>query len=97
MVYTHRVFIAVSPVDIHFEIYFYISLFASVPFIILSLTSVLKDISDRFKKGCFVAFVLLVISAILFVMFYPVISGFVTDRAYVLNVLKWFDSWILCF
>lgn len=71
--------------------------FASVPFIIISLTSVLKDISDRFKKGWFAAVVLLAVSAVLFIMFYPVISGFTVDRAYVVNILKWFESWILCF
>lgn len=71
--------------------------FASVPFIILALASVLRDISERYKKGFTVTIVLLATSALLFLAFYPVISGFVTDRAYVLGVLKWFESWILCF
>ncbi|MBE6719004.1 MAG: phospholipid carrier-dependent glycosyltransferase [Ruminococcaceae bacterium] len=71
--------------------------FASVPFIVLALVYVLKMISDKYKKGRIVTIVVLAIAFVLFCMFYPVISGSVTSRSYVMNVLKWFESWILCY
>ncbi len=71
--------------------------FASVPFIILALVWVLKKIADRFKYGWVAAAVLIAAAAVLFVMFYPVISGAVCGRGYVLNILSWFKSWNLCY
>lgn len=71
--------------------------FASVPFLILMLVSALKALSERMRYGYVLTVVLLVGAAGLFVMFYPVLSGAVVDRGYVLNVLSWFDSWILCY
>lgn len=71
--------------------------FASVPFIILALVYVIKSISDRFKWGTLAGWSLALAAMVLFLMFYPVISGSVTDRDFVLNVLSWFDSWKLCF
>lgn len=32
---------------------------------------------------------------VLFIMFYPVISGKAVDPSYVQKYLKWFDSWVL--
>ena len=71
--------------------------FASVPFIILALVYILKMLSDRFKWGKGVTVALLCGAFVLFIMFYPVISGNITSRDYVMNVLKWFESWILCY
>lgn len=71
--------------------------FASVPFIILALVFVLKNISEKFKKGRIITLIIILISIMLFFMFYPVISGCITSRGYVLKILTWFDSWILCF
>ena len=71
--------------------------FASVPFIILALVYILKMLSDKFKFGKYITIGLLVAAGILFIMFFPVISGNVTSRDYVMNVLKWFEGWILCY
>ena len=69
--------------------------FAAVPFIILALISVLGSAERyhlHFKR---VAAVLLIGSAVLFVMFYPVLSGYTIDRSYVMQALTWFPQWIL--
>lgn len=71
--------------------------FASVPFVILALTAVLKMVSERYRIGRLAAPVLLCGAAVLFVLFYPVLSGYLADRGYVLNLLTWFDSWTLCY
>ena len=71
--------------------------FASVPFIILALTATLKMLAERFKPCKAMAPALLVTALVLFVLFYPVISGCVADRGYVLQLLTWFDSWKLCY
>jgi len=71
--------------------------FASVPFIILALTSLLKSLSERYKRCRVILPAVLCAALVLFIMFYPVISGSVADREYVLNALKWFDTWKLCY
>ena len=38
---------------------------------------------------------LLIGAAVLFVMFYPVLSGAVVDRGYVQTVLTWLPGWVL--
>ena len=35
--------------------------------------------------------------ALLFVMFYPILSGAVTDRSYVIQVLQWLPGWQFCY
>ena len=71
--------------------------FASVPFVILALVSLLKSLSARFRRLKCLAPILLIAAAILFLLFYPVISGYVASRGYVLELLTWFDSWKLCY
>ncbi len=71
--------------------------FASVPFIIFALVSLLKSLSERFPKLKCLTIILLIAAAILFLLFYPVISGCITSRGYVLKLLTWFDSWKLCY
>jgi dolichyl-phosphate-mannose--protein O-mannosyl transferase len=34
------------------------------------------------------------VAALLFVLFYPVLSGMVVDKEYVTDVLRWFPSWV---
>jgi hypothetical protein len=35
--------------------------------------------------------------ALLFVIFYPILSGAVTDRSYVIQVLQWLPGWQFCY
>ena len=64
--------------------------FASVPFIILMLTAMMKRHFDG-RKWCIVMF--FAIAAVLFGMFYPVWSGLVISRDWALQFLQWFPSW----
>jgi dolichyl-phosphate-mannose--protein O-mannosyl transferase len=72
--------------------------FPCVPFIVLMIGYSISKLYDkaRNKKHFFAAvcvYVMLVI--LLFVMFYPVLSGQPCRVDYVNNFLKWFDSWVL--
>lgn len=69
--------------------------FASVPFVILALIAVVDGISVKWRKCRHLLSVLLMVSAVLFVMFYPVLSGMAVDRSYVMNILSWMPGWVL--
>ncbi|MBQ7573754.1 MAG: glycosyltransferase family 39 protein [Clostridia bacterium] len=72
--------------------------FPTVPFIVLMIGYSIKMAYDEAKNkkavyivsGVYVGLVIL-----LFVMFYPVLSGKPTNPDYVNTFLKWFDTWIL--
>ncbi|MDR1542177.1 MAG: phospholipid carrier-dependent glycosyltransferase [Clostridiales bacterium] len=67
--------------------------FPSVPFIILLITYMFKNgINPKHPKAA-VAYVIL--AALLFIAFYPVISGFPIPMAFVDAALKWFPTWVL--
>lgn len=69
--------------------------FPSVPFVTVMLGySMYKIVQKRpsLKKGVYV-YVALAIA--LFVMFYPVLSGYPISIGYAEHFLKWFDSWVL--
>lgn len=68
--------------------------FSEVPFMILLIVFMFKYLMDRFPKSKFVIYYYLVIVAILFVMFYPVLSGMVIDKSYVNQFLSWFKGWV---
>ncbi len=72
--------------------------FPCVPFIVLMIGYAIKNLYDNAKNKkalvCAVCgYVLLVI--VLFVMFYPVISGQPCEIDYAKDFLKWFNSWVL--
>ncbi len=66
--------------------------FPSVPFIVLLITYLFRDyFYDRRKF----AFAFMVIVFVLFVMFYPVLSGMGVDPDYVRRFLRWLPTWQL--
>ena len=67
--------------------------FASVPFIMLALSAVFDEICMKFKWGRKAVVSFLSVSALLFIIFYPILSGMTVSRGYVNNFLKWFKSW----
>ncbi len=75
--------------------------FPSVPFLVLMIGYSFLQFKERVKgKYTTKAFWPLTIAYaaaafILFIMFYPVLSGTPVDKNYVADVLRWFDSWVL--
>ncbi|MCI9626641.1 MAG: phospholipid carrier-dependent glycosyltransferase [Clostridia bacterium] len=74
--------------------------FASTPFLMImtayALQNVYADIkTDKGKRRFYAgAGVYLGVVALLFVLFYPVISGMPVAKEYVAHVLRWFESWV---
>jgi hypothetical protein len=67
--------------------------FSSLPFLIFAVTYICKLIVERFPRTRYAIFGYVAIVVILFLMFYPVLSGYVVDKSYVEGYLRWFPSW----
>lgn len=66
--------------------------FPTLPFVMLAIVALVKFITQKLRSNSFyLGYVIVVV--VLFVLFYPVISGMLTSTDYV-NSLKWLDSWI---
>ena len=66
--------------------------FSVIPFIILVIVYVIRHIIERNPNARYAIYSYLSIVALLFVIFYPVLSGMVISEEYVKH-LKWFKSW----
>jgi hypothetical protein len=72
--------------------------FPCVPFLVLMIGYSIYDIyeSAKNKKRVIIgAFALVAVAIVLFIMFYPVLSGQPCSPEYAKNWLKWFSSWVL--
>jgi dolichyl-phosphate-mannose--protein O-mannosyl transferase len=67
--------------------------FSSVPFVILCIVVTLKELELRIPRFRAVTWGYLVITAGLFVLFYPVLSGLMVSAGYVTQ-LKWLPTWL---
>ena len=66
--------------------------FPTLPFVMLAIVMFIKWITEKVKNNVFyVLYIALVV--IMFIVFYPVVSGMLTTSDYV-NALKWLQSWI---
>ena len=68
--------------------------FAMVPFMILSIVYIMKLLEDRFRDVKSLRYGYVAAAAILFIMFYPVLSGMLVNSSYITGVLRWFPSWV---
>lgn len=69
--------------------------FPSVPFVILMVVYSIKKLVGNSKKKRYVVYGYVAAAVILFIMFYPVLSGYPVDRSYVINWLRWLNGWVL--
>lgn len=67
--------------------------FSIIPFAILSVVYVIKELLDRYPDAKYLVYTYLVITAVFFVRFYPALSGMEVSRKYI-EGLKWFKTWI---
>jgi dolichyl-phosphate-mannose--protein O-mannosyl transferase len=69
--------------------------FTSVPFIIMIVTYVAVKLKERMNPKNFrmLMSAYCTLTVLLFVMFYPAISGFEVPKAYMKNILMWFSTW----
>lgn len=67
--------------------------FSTTPFMIFALVYVLKNVLEPYgKNGMLIAGLYLLICTVLFVMFYPVLSGLEVPKTYVQQFLQWFPG-----
>lgn len=77
-----------SPRDITF-LYHY---FACVPFLIFAIVYLMEHYMDKFKNAKKVIYVYLVIVVVLFIIFYPALSG-IKVPVWITENLRWLPSW----
>ena len=65
--------------------------FSVLPFLILSIVLMFKDIVNKFKLNIIIPIYLITVF-IFFLIYYPIISGMIVDNIYIDN-LKIFSSW----
>lgn len=68
--------------------------FACVPFLVLAIVYCMKYLHERFNLPSKVLWSYCGVVVLLFVIFYPVISGTPAPIWYVRDYLTWFDSWV---
>jgi dolichyl-phosphate-mannose-protein mannosyltransferase len=68
--------------------------FASVPFLVFCIVHIIKLILEKRPKARWAVFAYLGLVLGLFIMFYPVLSGWPADTGYVENALRWFPGWV---
>lgn len=68
--------------------------FAMVPFVIVAIVYVTSIAEQKWPQFRYVRYALVSIAVLLFVMFYPVLSGMEVNSGYVEHILRWFPSWI---
>ncbi|MFD2117959.1 glycosyltransferase family 39 protein [Paenibacillus yanchengensis] len=68
--------------------------FAMVPFMILSIVYMFTLIEERYPKWKKVKYMYTAGAAILFILFYPALSGLTVPDWYINVLLRWFPSWV---
>jgi len=74
---------------------FFYHYFTSVPFVVMMVAYSLYVLVKEYKLKMPVVFAYVTLAVVLFVMFYPVLSGQPVNTSYVDHFLRWFDSWVL--
>jgi len=67
--------------------------FAMVPFMIVSILYIFKLLEEKYKWSRYVRYAYISAAVVLFVMFYPVLSGMPAPESYIM-LLRWFPSWV---
>lgn len=67
--------------------------FSCVPFAIIAIVYVMEYFIETYPKAKRYCYIYAAACGVLFVLFWPVLSGYPVERSYVTNVLKWFGSW----
>ncbi|HEY5585144.1 MAG TPA: phospholipid carrier-dependent glycosyltransferase [Ruminiclostridium sp.] len=66
--------------------------FSVMPFLIIVIVYLLRIFSELGKSAKKITYIYLILTAFLFVMFYPILSGLVIPRWYA-SLLEWFPGW----
>jgi len=67
--------------------------FASVPFVMLCIVYMVAYYQERNRKTKYYVYGYMVLVLLMFMLFYPIISGLIVDKSYVVHYLTWFKTW----
>lgn len=67
--------------------------FSIVPFMIFCIVYIIETLESRWPKARYIVWAYLAAAAVLFVVFYPVLSGMQVNASYV-NGLHWLGRWV---
>lgn len=67
--------------------------FAMVPFMIVSILYIFKLLEEKYGWSRYVRYAYISAAVVLFVVFYPVLSGLPASESYIM-MLRWFPSWV---
>lgn len=67
----------------------------AVPFLILAIVYMFKDLIDRTDKFKYILIAYLIIVIGLFLLFYPVLSGYEVPQTFIKDYLMWLPKWWL--
>ncbi|MCR8644883.1 glycosyltransferase family 39 protein [Paenibacillus sp. N1-5-1-14] len=67
--------------------------FATIPFLTLMLTYFIGRWTEQNKQRRWLAYGILALAFLLFLMFYPILSGMVIDKSYSSTWLRWLPTW----
>lgn len=68
--------------------------FASTPFLVCFVIYAMRDLEGRYRWFAHISHAYLAVCLLLFVAFYPVLTGVEVSKFYVETFLRWFDSWV---
>ncbi len=69
--------------------------FPSVPFVILMIVYCFYHIMSKYPKAKYWIITVVGLAVLLFLMFYPVLSGMTVSKFYVDHFLRWSSQWVL--
>lgn len=69
--------------------------FSTVPFVIISIVYTIESLMEKHPNAKYLVYSYLGVVLLLFIMFYPVLSGLEVPRWYVDNFILWFKGqWV---
>ncbi|MGE5551472.1 MAG: glycosyltransferase family 39 protein [Bacteroidota bacterium] len=68
--------------------------FTSLPFVMLLIAYLFIQLREEYPRARHAMYGYMALVLLLFVMFYPILSGALVDRNYVANFLRWFNNWV---
>ncbi len=68
--------------------------FAMVPFMVVSIVYLFKIVEERYPRAVRIRYGYVAAAVILFVLFYPALSGLAVPWQYIDYVLRWFPTWV---
>ncbi|MCX7667637.1 MAG: phospholipid carrier-dependent glycosyltransferase, partial [Atribacterota bacterium] len=68
--------------------------YGCVPFLILLISAFFQKLDERSSPYARWVWAYCLVVVVLFIMFYPILSGTVVSQAYVGRFLRWLPSWV---